>query len=73
MSNMQVDVELAREVAGTPLRNKDLQKRLWLKIAQHVIKKDNDIERCVCVHVCERWFRVPHVSSQCIQSHAVPA
>ena len=39
-------VDLAREVANTPLRSKDTQdtqKRLWLKIAKHVIKQDEDI------------------------------
>lgn len=41
----QVDIELAREIAGRPLRNKDMQKRLWLKIAQHVIKKEENIEK----------------------------
>ncbi len=45
LSLSQVDVDLAREIAGTPLRNKDLQRKLWLKIAQHVIKKENNIQR----------------------------
>ena len=42
---VQVDVELARSIANIPLKNKDLQKRLWLKIAEHVIKKENNIEK----------------------------
>ncbi len=37
------DVDLARQVANTQQRSKDTQKRLWLKIAKHVIKKDEDI------------------------------
>lgn len=45
MFRVQVDVELARKIAGTPLTNKDLQKKLWLKIAQHVIKEENNIQR----------------------------
>ena len=43
----QVDVELARSIANIPLKNKDLQKRLWLKIAEHVIKKENNIEKYI--------------------------
>ena len=42
---LQVDVDLARSIANIPLKNKDLQKSLWLKIAEHVIKKENNIER----------------------------
>lgn len=37
------DVELARRVANIPIRSNDTQKRLWLKIAKHIIKKDEDI------------------------------
>ena len=32
-------------IAGTTLRDKDRQKKLWLKIAQHVIKKEENIEK----------------------------
>ena len=41
----QVDVELARQIAGSPVRNKDVQKKMWLKVAQHVIKKEENIEK----------------------------
>ena len=41
----QVDVELARQIAGSPVRNKDMQKKMWLKVAQHVIKKEENIEK----------------------------
>lgn len=37
------NVDLARQVANTQLRSKDTQKRLWLKVAKHVIRKDEDI------------------------------
>jgi hypothetical protein len=41
---VQVDnTKLARQVANTQLRSKDTQKRLWLKVAKHVIRKDEDI------------------------------
>ena len=39
-------MELARDIAATPLRDKDLQKKLWLMIAKHVIKQEDDIGRC---------------------------
>ena len=46
-----MDVDLARVIANSPLRSKEVQKKLWLKIAQHVIKKDRDIEKLVSVIV----------------------
>ena len=41
----QVDVELARQVAGSPVRNKDVQRKMWLKVVRHVIKKEENIEK----------------------------
>ena len=40
-------MELARQIANSPLRSKEVQKKLWLKIAEHVIKEDKDIEKWV--------------------------
>ncbi len=37
-------VELAREIASSP-HSKEEQKKLWLKVAEHVIKKDKDIAK----------------------------
>jgi hypothetical protein len=42
---VQVDVELARQIAGSKLRDEEMQKKLWLKVAQHVIRKENDIAK----------------------------
>ena len=44
-------VDLARQVADTTLRSKDTQKRLWLKIAEHVIKKHESMCGMVTPHV----------------------
>ena len=43
----QVDVEMARKIAGTQLRDEELQKKLALKVAQHVIRKEKNIEKLV--------------------------
>jgi hypothetical protein len=42
-----VDVELARQIAGSKLRDEEMQKKLWLKVAQHVIRKENDIAKAM--------------------------
>ena len=48
---VQVDVELARQIAGRELRDEEMQKKLWLKVAQHVIKKEKNIEKyIVCMY-----------------------
>ena len=54
------DVELARSIARPqPMMSKDMQKRLWLMIAQHVIEEEKDIEKLVgsfvCLFVCLLW------------------
>ena len=41
----QVDVELARQIAGSELRDVERQRKLWLKVAQHVIKKEKNMEK----------------------------
>ena len=38
-------MELARQIAGSKLRDEEMQKKLWLKVAQHVIRKENDIAK----------------------------
>ena len=40
-----MDVELARQIAGTQLKDEEMQKKLWLKVAQHVIRKEKNIEK----------------------------
>ena len=40
-------VDLARHIINHPMisRDKQLEKKLWLRIAEHVIKKERDIKR----------------------------
>ena len=40
-------VDLARHIINHPMisRDKQLEKKLWLRIAEHVIKKELDIKR----------------------------
>ena len=42
-----MDVELARQIAGSDLRDGEMQKKLWLKVAQHVITEEKNIEKYV--------------------------
>ena len=57
---VQVDVELARQIAGRELRDEEMQKKLWLKVAQHVIKKEKNIEKyIVCMYsTCTRIMQM---------------
>ena len=48
-------MELARQIAGSTLRDEEMQKKLWLKVAQHVIRKENNIEKYIkqlCMNIC---------------------
>ncbi|XP_042895877.1 vacuolar protein sorting-associated protein 18 homolog [Parasteatoda tepidariorum] len=44
---LKVDVELGKQNADRPEDNDDLRKKLWLKIAKHVVKEKNDIKRAM--------------------------
>lgn len=39
------DLELAKRTAEKPQMDVDLRKKLWLKIARHVVEKDEDIKK----------------------------
>ncbi|XP_067129232.1 vacuolar protein sorting-associated protein 18 homolog [Centruroides vittatus] len=41
------DVELAMKNADKPENDEELKKKLWLKIAKHVVKKQNDITKAM--------------------------
>lgn len=41
------ELELAKENADMPVDNDLLRKKLWLKIAKHVVSKKHDIKACV--------------------------
>ncbi|XP_025200060.1 vacuolar protein sorting-associated protein 18 homolog [Melanaphis sacchari] len=44
---LTISVELAKTTASLPNNNIELSKKLWLKIAQHVVKQNNDIEQAM--------------------------
>ncbi len=41
---LQVDIELAKQQADKPDEDKELCKKLWLRIARHVVQKQRDIK-----------------------------
>lgn len=47
----KVGVDLAKENASMPEDDEELQKKLWLRIAHHVIEKERNVEMyvpCAC-------------------------
>lgn len=44
---LKVDIELAKTNANMPGNNEELKKKLWLKIAEHVVKEEKDIRRAM--------------------------
>ncbi|XP_050541562.1 vacuolar protein sorting-associated protein 18 homolog [Daktulosphaira vitifoliae] len=42
-----INVDLAKSTASLPNNNQELSKKLWLKIAQHVVRKKNDIAQAM--------------------------
>lgn len=46
---LKVDAALARQTADMPEDNEELRKKLWLRIARHVVEKERDIQRAMCV------------------------
>lgn len=44
---LKFDIDLAKENADKPEDNDELRKKLWLKIACHVVKDENDIKRAM--------------------------
>ncbi|ELU13053.1 hypothetical protein CAPTEDRAFT_223579 [Capitella teleta] len=44
---LQVNVDLAKQNADKPEDDEDLRRKLWLKIAQHVVEKEKDIKRAM--------------------------
>ncbi|XP_055900557.1 vacuolar protein sorting-associated protein 18 homolog isoform X1 [Biomphalaria glabrata] len=51
-----VDVELAKQQADKPDEDdKDMRKKLWLRIARHVVEEEKDIKRAMeFLHECDR-------------------
>lgn len=44
---IQVDLELAKTTASKPEDDVETRKKLWLKIAKHVVKEKNDIKQAM--------------------------
>lgn len=44
---LEINVDLAKQTANRPQNDNELRKKLWLKIAQHVISGKNDIEQAM--------------------------
>lgn len=49
----QVDVDLAKSCADLPEDDEELRKKLWLKIAKHVVQKEEDVKKAMnCLSSC---------------------
>nr|CAD7458172.1 unnamed protein product [Timema tahoe] len=44
---LTVNVDLAKQTANMPQNDTELRKKLWLKIAQHVVREKDDIEQAM--------------------------
>ncbi|XP_033628364.1 vacuolar protein sorting-associated protein 18 homolog [Asterias rubens] len=50
---LQVDVDLAKQSAEKPEEDDELKKKLWLRIARHVVEEQSDIQKAMLVlHEC---------------------
>ncbi|CAG7718037.1 unnamed protein product [Allacma fusca] len=51
---VQIDLELAKRTADVPEHDQELRKKLWLRIAKHVVKEKNDIQQAMeFLHLCD--------------------
>lgn len=49
----QVDVDLAKQCADLPEEDEELRKKLWLKIARHVVQEEEDVQTAMaCLASC---------------------
>ncbi|EQB77305.1 vacuolar protein sorting-associated protein 18-like protein [Camelus ferus] len=50
---LQVDVDLAKQCADLPEEDEELRKKLWLKIARHVVQEEEDVQTAMaCLASC---------------------
>ncbi|MBN3273313.1 VPS18 protein, partial [Polyodon spathula] len=50
---LQVDVDLAKSCANLPEDDEELRKKLWLKIACHVVQEEKDVKKAMnCLSSC---------------------
>ncbi|XP_057677998.1 vacuolar protein sorting-associated protein 18 homolog [Corythoichthys intestinalis] len=51
---LQVDVDLAKSCADLPDDDEELRKKLWLKIARHVVQEEKDVKKAMnCLSSCD--------------------
>lgn len=49
----QVDVDLAKSCADLPEDDEEMRKKLWLKIARHVVQEEKDVKKAMnCLSSC---------------------
>uniref|UniRef100_A0AAY4AWJ0 Vacuolar protein sorting-associated protein 18 homolog n=1 Tax=Denticeps clupeoides TaxID=299321 RepID=A0AAY4AWJ0_9TELE len=50
---LKVDVDLAKSCADLPEDDEELRKKLWLKIARHVVQEEKDVKKAMnCLSSC---------------------
>ena len=50
----KVDVDLAKSCADLPEDDEELRKKLWLKIARHVVQEEKDVKKAMnCLSSCD--------------------
>ena len=49
---LSVDLTLAMRNADLAVDDDDLRKKLWLRIAKHVVTEEKNIDKCVSLYVC---------------------
>ncbi|CAI5763982.1 vacuolar protein sorting-associated protein 18 homolog [Podarcis raffonei] len=50
---LQVDVDMAKSCADLPEDDEELRKKLWLKIARHVVQEEKDVKKAMaCLSSC---------------------
>ncbi|XP_061467392.1 vacuolar protein sorting-associated protein 18 homolog isoform X1 [Rhineura floridana] len=50
---LQVDVDMAKSCADLPEEDEELRKKLWLKIARHVVQEEKDVKKAMaCLSSC---------------------
>ncbi|XP_053140605.1 vacuolar protein sorting-associated protein 18 homolog isoform X1 [Hemicordylus capensis] len=50
---LQVDVDMAKSCADLPDEDEELRKKLWLKIARHVVQEEKDVKKAMaCLSSC---------------------
>lgn len=49
-----MDVDLAKSCADLPEDDEELRKKLWLKIARHVVQEEKDVKKAMnCLSSCD--------------------